>query len=257
MTHPGKSNLNQLPYIIPLVDKTSYLGIIVSYRIWENDMVLCRVQTAQICFRILRKWLMDRHHPLHLQFRLYHQCVLAIVLHGIFEIGFTMKGAQYMISMINQHHRIMTRSPAHLTRENTAAFFTRLQIDPPWITLQKYYTSQVVEIKSEVLRVWGVIQALAFFVIIPVGIIERISAGFCLFRISALVGQTYEPAHFPYIPVMRKDLDDMEVARSTDSQPTVVALPQDVDDESMEIAILVPEVYLWIISYDFFHPTRS
>ena len=33
----------------------------------------------------------------------------------------------------------MARSPVHLTREPTRDFFARLQLDPPWIMLQKQF----------------------------------------------------------------------------------------------------------------------
>lgn len=55
------------------------------------------------------------------------------------EWGVTIKGAQLMISMINQYHRSMARSPVHFTRENTSHFFARFHINPPWIVLQNHY----------------------------------------------------------------------------------------------------------------------
>ena len=54
-------------------------------------------------------------------------------------MGHTKVGSQRIISLINNHHRIMTRSPVHITRENTSDFFRRLQIDPPWIMLHKQF----------------------------------------------------------------------------------------------------------------------
>ena len=54
-------------------------------------------------------------------------------------MGLTKVGCQRIISLINNNHGIMTRSPAHITRENTSDFFGRLQIDPPWIMLRKHF----------------------------------------------------------------------------------------------------------------------
>lgn len=118
-----------MPLVIPLVCKISYLRVIVSYRAWENDIVHRRVQAAQMYFRILHRWLIDKHHPLILCLRLYRQYVLATVLYGIFAMGITSKGVQQMINMINQYHRIMANSPVHIIRENATIFFDRLQID--------------------------------------------------------------------------------------------------------------------------------
>ena len=57
---------------IPLVSKTSYLGTIVSYRAWEADTVRRRITAAQTCFRILRRWLLDKHHDIKIRIRLYN-----------------------------------------------------------------------------------------------------------------------------------------------------------------------------------------
>ena len=121
-SRPSSGPLLHLPnpdIQIPLVSKASYLGAILSYRAWENDTLQRRLKAAQHCFRTLRRWLMDRHHPLHLRLRLYRQCVYAIATYGVFEMGLTHRGAQQLISMINLHHRTMTRSPVHLIRENS------------------------------------------------------------------------------------------------------------------------------------------
>ena len=39
---------------IPMVGKTSYLGVVISYRAWENDTVARRIQAAQTYFHTLR-----------------------------------------------------------------------------------------------------------------------------------------------------------------------------------------------------------
>ena len=59
----------------PLVSKSDYLGVTLSYH-------TVRFLAANIYFRILRKWLLDRHHPLVVRFCLYNQCALRTVSDG-------------------------------------------------------------------------------------------------------------------------------------------------------------------------------
>ena len=39
--------------------------------------------------------------------------------------------------MIHKLHRTMARSPVHLTREPTMAFYARMQLEPPWHFLDR------------------------------------------------------------------------------------------------------------------------
>ena len=64
--------------------------------------------------------------------RLYNQCVLPTMSYGIHEIGITNRNFQSIIGMIHKYHRTMARSPVHLTREPTMAFYARMQLEPPW-----------------------------------------------------------------------------------------------------------------------------
>ena len=132
-------HLPDMNSIIPMVGKISYLGVVISYQIWENDTVARRIQAAQTCFHILRSWLTNIHHPLCLRLRLYRQCIIVSLFYGIFEMVLTRIGCLRIISLINNHHRIMIRSPVHITRENTNDFFGRLQIDPAWIMIRKHF----------------------------------------------------------------------------------------------------------------------
>ena len=119
-------------YSLPLVSKTDYLGVTLSYRAFDHDTVVRRVKAANICFRILRKWLLDQHHPLTIRLRLYNQCVLPTVSYGIHEMGISARSFQMITGLITKHHRTMARSPVHLTRKTNIAFYARMHIEPPW-----------------------------------------------------------------------------------------------------------------------------
>ena len=128
---------------VPLVSKTSYLCTIINFRVWEADTVRTRVVAAQTCYRILRRWLLDRHHNIRVRVRLCNQSVLLTVLYGGFEMGLTSQGSQAIMGMINNHHRSMVHAPIYLTRIPTQKFFESLGLDPPRIILQKHHQRMV------------------------------------------------------------------------------------------------------------------
>ena len=124
---------------VPLVAKTSYLGVIISYRAWEADTTKRRLTAAQTCFRILRRWLLDKHHPIQTRIKLYRQCVLPTVLYGVFEVGLTHHGCGTIVGMVNKHLRSIAHAPVHLTRIPTQDLLHNLGLSPPWHMLQRHF----------------------------------------------------------------------------------------------------------------------
>ena len=122
---------------LPLVSKTAYLGVFLSYRAFDFDTTMRRITAAKWCFTQLRSWLTSTVHPLSTRLKFYRQCVMATVSYGIHEMGITRRGLAKLVSMINTHHRIMTKSPVCLTHESTQSFFDRLALQPPWTQLQQ------------------------------------------------------------------------------------------------------------------------
>ena len=75
-----------LDWQLPLVSKTTYLGIVISYRAWEMDTTKRRISAAQHYFHVLRRWLTDTTIiPKPLKFRLYKQCILPTLQYGILK----------------------------------------------------------------------------------------------------------------------------------------------------------------------------
>ena len=126
------------PTRLPMVSKTAYLGMIIGYRTWEIDTVIRRLQAAQMCFSILRKWLTAQCVPESIRFRLYQQCIVPTIMYGIHEMGITQKGFRKIISTINVHFRHMIKAPVHLTHEPTQDMFHRLNQPSPWAILQSH-----------------------------------------------------------------------------------------------------------------------
>ena len=137
-SHGPRLLLPDMPFTLLMVSKTTYLGIILSYRAWETDIVNRRVQAAQMCFHVLKKWFTAQVIPSTIRFRLYHQCIVPTLMYGINEMGITAKGFRKAISTINVHFRRMVRSPVHLIHELTQDFFQRLNQTPPWILIKSH-----------------------------------------------------------------------------------------------------------------------
>ena len=112
--------LPDMAITVPLVAKTSYLGVIISYRAWETDTTRRRLTAAQTCFRIFRRWLLDMTH------------------HGCSSI----------IGMINKHLRSIAHAPVHLTRIPTQDFFHSLGLPAPWHMLQRHFDRLVQALHS-------------------------------------------------------------------------------------------------------------
>ena len=98
----------------------------LSYRAFDFDSTMRRITAAKWCFTQLRSWLTSTVHPLATRLKLYRQCVMAIVSYGIHEMGITRRGLARLVSMVNTHHRIMTKSPVCLTHESTQNFLNGL-----------------------------------------------------------------------------------------------------------------------------------
>ena len=128
-----------LDWKLPLVSKTAYLGVVISYRAWEMDTTKRRIAAIQHCFHVLRRWFTDTTIPKPLKFRLYKQCILLTLQYSIFEMGVTQQGFKQLISVINIHLRRMIREPIHVTHESTHDCFHRHGLDPPWIILQNTF----------------------------------------------------------------------------------------------------------------------
>ena len=124
---------------VPWVGKTSYLGVVISYRAWEMDTVKRRITAAQTCFRILRRWLLNKHHTIQIRLRLYRRCVLPTVPYRVFEMDLTHQGCTSIMGMLNKHLRSIAHAPVHLTRVPTQDFFDSFGLEPPWILLQRHH----------------------------------------------------------------------------------------------------------------------
>ena len=103
------------------------------------DTVKRRITAAQTCFRILRRWLLDRHHTIQIRLRFYRQCILPIVLYGIFEMGLTHQDYTSIMGMFNNHHRSIVYASVHLTRVPIQDFFDNLGLEPPRTLLQRHH----------------------------------------------------------------------------------------------------------------------
>ena len=122
-----------------MVAKTAYLGVIIGYRAWETDTTARRIQAAQHCYSIVKRWLQAQSIPAYVRFKLYQQCVVPTVLYGVHEMGLPILFYKRCVNMINIYYRRMIHSPVHRTHENTTDFFLRLGVQPPWTYIAEHH----------------------------------------------------------------------------------------------------------------------
>ena len=102
--HGPQLQIPDLPCNLPIVAKTTYLGVIIGYRTWEPDTTNRRIRAAQLCFSTLQRWFEAQIIPQSIRFRLYAQCVVLTVQYGLYEMGLTPQCCKRIVNMINMHY---------------------------------------------------------------------------------------------------------------------------------------------------------
>ena len=69
--------------------QVKYLGIQISYRLFEKQTVKHRIAAAQLTFSRLRRWLCNRNISLKQRLNIWRACVFSTLMYGIFPTGFT------------------------------------------------------------------------------------------------------------------------------------------------------------------------
>ena len=117
------------PLLIPLADRTVYLGVVISYSNFEMQTVQHRIQVSSMHRQRLIKILhssrtIDFQHRL----RLYCACARSSTAYGVHAVGFTSKSLNRLQQYEIRHFRASARSPVHLTREPNDVFLRRQPI---------------------------------------------------------------------------------------------------------------------------------
>ena len=136
--HLDISKLAGRPLKLPIVQKITYLGIILSFGKFERDSVSHRVAQADSQRFRLQK-ILNGKHALSLRRRLsvWRTCVSTSLLHGLSVIGIQADELRLICACFARQVRAIAACPVHLTHESTGDLFARLNVPEPHLLLQQ------------------------------------------------------------------------------------------------------------------------
>jgi len=118
--------------LIPIKDKATYLGCIMSYHSFEDTTTWHRVKLAHIAFLRLRRWLCNKNHfSLQHRLSLWRTCIIPIMTYGVFAVGVTPKGLQHMLTQLGTMLRRIVGDHAHRTRHTNTYVFETFALPRP------------------------------------------------------------------------------------------------------------------------------
>ena len=98
-----------------LVSQATYLGVIMSYRNYEDCTVQARLSTAKTSFTRLSRWLTGRDMTLRRRLQIWHSCILPVIQYGIFTVGLTSQSLHRLQVCMYQMLRSCLRDHAYYT----------------------------------------------------------------------------------------------------------------------------------------------
>ena len=116
---------------IPQVESFTYLGVIVSYKQYELQTLLHRIQAASANRARLNKLLHSRQIATKRRVSLYLSCIRSTLLFGLYAVGVTDSVLRRLEAADARHVRSVARSPVHLTHESNESLRRRLGISGP------------------------------------------------------------------------------------------------------------------------------
>eukprot|EP00438_Fugacium_kawagutii_P010194 Skav234226 [mRNA] locus=scaffold1464:222296:226312:+ [translate_table: standard] len=90
---------------IPVVSKTRYLGVQISYGLIEEQTVMYRLEQATANFHRIRRWLRCRTIKRETRLAIWRSCVWSSMVYGIFAVGFQQKHIHLLQQTAFRHIR--------------------------------------------------------------------------------------------------------------------------------------------------------
>ena len=129
---------NNMQVTIPLVQKTEYLGAVLTYHGLETNTLEKRLKAARVAFKVLRPWFRDRkHHSLKQRLELWRACVWSTAQYSLLAVGLSKSGVQKLCSMACSQLRQICGDYPQLTHKGNNELFAELGIAAPWILLEQ------------------------------------------------------------------------------------------------------------------------
>ena len=98
-----------------LETQATYLGVIMSYRNFEDKTVQTRISAAKTSFRRLTRWLTGSNMHLKYRLRIWHSCILPVLQYGIFTLGLASQSLRTLQTCMYQMLRSCLRDHAYYT----------------------------------------------------------------------------------------------------------------------------------------------
>eukprot|EP00438_Fugacium_kawagutii_P013578 Skav223039 [mRNA] locus=scaffold1069:94686:99839:- [translate_table: standard] len=116
---------------IRLHSQASYLGIVLSYRAFEDASLTHRLDVAKLAFRRMKQWLICRKLSVHTRLQLWRACIASTMTYGILAVGFTPQGLQRLVTCAQtQIRQILRDHPYHTGRSNVAVLQSHRDLLP-------------------------------------------------------------------------------------------------------------------------------
>ena len=146
-----KRNIEQAPHLeirvgtermfFKIASSHVYLGAVITYRNFELMNLKSRLQKAWGCFWRLHHLLINRALSLKARVRLWQTCVFSILRYSLHSMGLPPQGPTMLRQAVNRQLRLIARSPAHLWHTTTEEIYRRVQVEDPWHTLCRQFTT--------------------------------------------------------------------------------------------------------------------
>ena len=134
---------------LPMVDQIKYLGVILSFGMFERSTVRHRLKCAEANRRRLQHVLQGKHRlSVAHRLRIWQACVMTSMLHGVAVTGITPHELRLLRSCVARHVRAIAACPIHLTRESTTHLFNRLKVQEPHVQIQHRLMNIVQRVQS-------------------------------------------------------------------------------------------------------------
>ena len=117
---------------LPVVDRFTYLGVIVSYHRFQDQSTHHRLATAEAQRIRLIKFLHGRRGiSLRKRTLLWQSCVWSSASYGMAVVGFSQHGAAAFSARVMRQLRALAGSPVHITGESNSKLLCRLGLEHP------------------------------------------------------------------------------------------------------------------------------
>ena len=117
--------------LLPLRNKGSYLGVVISYAAFEQQSWAHRKQLAWLAYNRLKSWLRHRDIQVKQRLHLWKQCVFTVLTYGLFATGVTVPILHDFQGTIYRMLRMILNDRAYRTHHSHQQVFGHFRLDHP------------------------------------------------------------------------------------------------------------------------------